>query len=86
MDRLRATDVKFLKGVGPKRAELLARELGIHTLYDLLYHFPTHYIDRSRFYSIVSFTGDMPPRSQDSSRRPIYRRHFHHGGGMVQTH
>ena len=60
MDRLRATDVKFLKGVGPKRAELLARELGIHTLYDLLYHFPTHYIDRSRFYSIVSFTGDMP--------------------------
>ncbi len=60
MERLRATDVKFLKGVGPKRAELLARELGIHTLYDLLYHFPTHYIDRSRFYSIVSFTGDMP--------------------------
>lgn len=60
MERLRATDVKFLKGVGPKRAELLARELGIHTLYDLLYHFPTHYIDRSRFYSIVSFAGDMP--------------------------
>lgn len=60
MDRLRATDIKYLKGVGPKRAELFEKQLGIRTCYDLLYHFPTHYIDRSRFYSISSFTGEMP--------------------------
>ena len=29
MERLRCTDIKFLKGVGPKRAELLNKQLGI---------------------------------------------------------
>lgn len=60
MDKLRATDIKFLKGVGPKRAELLEKQLNIRSMYDLLYHFPTHYIDRSRFYTISEFTSDMP--------------------------
>lgn len=60
MDKLRATDIKFLKGVGPKRAELLEKQLNIHSMYDLLFHFPTHYIDRSRFYHISEFTSDMP--------------------------
>ncbi len=60
MERLRATDIKFLKGVGPKRGELLAKELGIVTCADLLYHFPSHYVDRSRFYRIADFSGDMP--------------------------
>ena len=36
--------VKFLKGVGPKRAESLAR-LGIRTFGDLLYHVPFRYLD-----------------------------------------
>ena len=46
------TDIKFLSGVGPKRAELLGKELRIETFGDLLYHFPYRYIDRSRFYKI----------------------------------
>lgn len=54
------TDVKYLKGVGPKRAELLASEFGIRTYYDLLHHFPSHYIDRSRIYPISSLSGEMP--------------------------
>ncbi|HEX6007964.1 MAG TPA: OB-fold nucleic acid binding domain-containing protein, partial [Burkholderiales bacterium] len=37
---------QFLKGVGPKRAELLAR-LDIHTARDLLYHTPRRYEDAS---------------------------------------
>jgi ATP-dependent DNA helicase RecG len=38
------TPVKFLKGVGPRRAEALAR-LGVRTVGDLLYHAPHRYID-----------------------------------------
>ena len=34
------TEITFLKGVGPKRAEALNKELGIETFSDLLYHFP----------------------------------------------
>ena len=36
--------VKFLKGVGPRRAEALAR-LGVRSVGDLLYHAPHRYID-----------------------------------------
>lgn len=61
MNRLRQTDVKFLRGIGPQRAKLLEKELGIKSAYDLIYHFPTHYIDRSKAYLIKDFTGsDMP--------------------------
>ncbi len=59
MDRLRATDITYLKGVGPARARILGEELGIKTLYDLLYHFPSHYIDRSQFHAITSLRSDM---------------------------
>lgn len=60
MISLLRTDVKFLKGIGPKRAEILDKELGIRTYYDLLHHFPSHYIDRSQIYPIASLSGDMP--------------------------
>lgn len=60
MDRLRATNITYLKGVGPARAKLLSKELGINTFADMLYHFPTHYVDRSKIYSISSFSGEMP--------------------------
>lgn len=60
MNRLRTLDIKYLKGVGPKRAELLAKQLGIKSYYDLLYHFPTHYLDRSSIYTIRELHGDMP--------------------------
>ncbi len=38
------TSVKYLKGVGPRRAEALAR-LGIRSVGDLLYHAPHRYLD-----------------------------------------
>lgn len=61
MNGLRRTDIKYLRGIGPKRAELLDKNLGIKTYYDLLYHFPTHYIDRRSIYRIIDFAGeDMP--------------------------
>ena len=60
MNRLRELDIKFLKGIGPKRAELLSKQLGIKTYRDLLFHFPTRYLDRSSFYSISQFEEGMP--------------------------
>lgn len=60
MNRLRTLDIKYLKGVGPKRAELLDKQLGIKSYYDLLCHFPNHYLDRSSIYKIRDLQGDMP--------------------------
>ncbi len=60
MPTLNELDIKFLPGVGPKRAELLARELGIRSYHDLLYYFPYKYIDRSKTYHINEITGSMP--------------------------
>lgn len=54
------TDLKFLKGVGEKRANLLQTELGLRTFRDLIYYFPFRHIDRSRFYKINELHGEMP--------------------------
>lgn len=51
-------DVKFLTGVGERRALLLQKELGIRTLGDLLYYFPFRYIDRSRIWRIGEIADD----------------------------
>jgi ATP-dependent DNA helicase RecG len=54
------TDITYLPGVGPKRAELLNKELNIFTFRDLLYYFPYKYIDRTRFYKIAELDPDLP--------------------------
>lgn len=54
------TNIKYLPGVGPKRAELLNNELKIFTYRDLLYYFPYKYIDRTRFYKISELSPDLP--------------------------
>ncbi|MFI1743824.1 ATP-dependent DNA helicase RecG [Thalassobellus sediminis] len=46
------TPIDYLKGVGPGRADLLRKELGIHTYQDLLNLFPNRYIDRTRYFKI----------------------------------
>ena len=53
-------DVKYISGVGPQRATMLAKELNIHSVHDLLYYFPYKYVDRSKIYPINEVTGDMP--------------------------
>ena len=45
-------DIKFVSGVGEVRAKLLAKEIGVQTLRDMLYHFPFRYIDRTQMYQI----------------------------------
>lgn len=54
------TEIKFLPGVGPKRAELLFKELKIKTYRDLIYYFPYKYIDRTKFYKISEIHSQMP--------------------------
>jgi ATP-dependent DNA helicase RecG len=46
------TPIDYLKGVGPNRADLLRKELGIHTYQDLINFFPNRYLDKTRFYKI----------------------------------
>ena len=54
------TDIQFLNGVGPKRAELLRKELQINYFEDLLYYFPYKYIDRTKFYTIREINSNLP--------------------------
>jgi ATP-dependent DNA helicase RecG len=52
-----STPIEYLKGVGPVRAELLKKELEIHTFSDLLEHFPIRHIDKT----IVGLIKDIRP-------------------------
>ncbi len=52
-------DIKFLPGVGEKRANMLRAELGIATVEDLLSYYPYKYIDRSRFYYVHEVSSDL---------------------------
>jgi ATP-dependent DNA helicase RecG len=53
-------DIKYLSGVGPKKAEILNKEIDVFSVEDLLYYFPYKYIDRSRIYFIHEIDGNMP--------------------------
>ena len=52
-------EIQFLPGVGPKRAELLRKELQVSTVGELLRVFPFRYIDRSSFVRISDARPDM---------------------------
>ena len=53
------TEIQFLPGVGPKRASLLQKELGVSTFGDLLRLYPFRYIDRSSIIPISEIRPDM---------------------------
>ncbi len=53
------SEIKYLPGVGPKRAELLNKELNINTFRDMLFFFPFRYIDRTKIYSISEIEPSM---------------------------
>jgi ATP-dependent DNA helicase RecG len=58
------TALRFLKGVGPRRAESLATH-GLHTVEDLLYVFPFRYEDRRSFARIADLVVDGPETTLD---------------------
>lgn len=52
MTNILEKEIQYLHGIGPKRGELLFKELGIRNIRDLLYSIPFRYIDKSKIYSI----------------------------------
>lgn len=54
------TDIKFLPGVGPKKAEILNKEIEVFSVDDLIHYYPYRYIDKSRIYFIHEIDGNMP--------------------------
>lgn len=64
------TDISYLKGVGPKKAEMLNKELSIFTFHDLLHQFPHRYIDKTQFHKI----GMLREDSGEVQLRGVLRR------------
>ena len=60
MSKILEQDIKFLPGVGPKRAELFNKELKIFTFGDLIRYYPFKYIDRTKFYKIREVNSSLP--------------------------
>ena len=56
----KSQDIKYLQGVGPTRASLLDKELGIKTFGDLLTYYPYKYVDKTRIYTINEIDASMP--------------------------
>ena len=52
------TPITYLKGVGPKKADLFAKELGINTYDDLLNYYPFRYVDKSQVVNISDIKSD----------------------------
>ena len=52
-------DIMYAPGVGPKRKEILSKELGISTFGQLLEYYPYKYIDRRRIYLTTELLESM---------------------------
>lgn len=57
---LAGLNIKFLPGVGDRKAAVLYEELGIQSYEDMLYHVPYKYIDRSRIYTVAELNASLP--------------------------
>ena len=87
------TDIKFIPGVGPKRAEILNKEIDVFSLNDLLRWYPYRYIDRSRIYYIheidssiafIQLKGEIKSfETFGEGRRKRLVAHFTDGTGFV---
>lgn len=60
MSGILSQDIKFLSGVGPRKAVLLNQELKVFTVGDLIWYFPFKYVDRTKFYTVREIDGSLP--------------------------
>lgn len=94
MQRFEDNDIKYLKGIGAARAKLLAEQLEVTKFRDLLDYYPFRYVDRSKFYNISEFRGEMPLlqvkgqfisfRKEGEGRRRRLIGVFHDGRSMME--
>ncbi len=87
-------DIMYLPGVGPKKKELLSKELGINSYGDLLEYYPYKYVDRTKIFHISELTPDMPyvqlkgkilsyEEIDTGKRNKLLVAHFSDGFGVV---
>ena len=87
-------DIKFLPGVGPKKKEILSKELGINSYGDLLEYYPYKYVDRTKIFHISELTSNMPyvqikgrilsyDEVDTGKRNKLLVAHFSDGYGVV---
>ena len=68
MDKIFDRELKYLSGVGERRAALLQKELGLVTLGDLLHLYPYRYIDRTQVYPISAISPETHSYVQIKAR------------------
>jgi len=59
MTDLLSQDIMYAPGVGPKRKEMLSKELGIETFGQMLEYYPYKYVDRRHIYPISELMESM---------------------------
>lgn len=65
MGKIIEHEIQYLKGVGPKRAEVFAKE-GLKTFYDLMTYFPKSYIDRNNINSIAELAKTLRMENEEN--------------------
>ena len=94
MNNILDQDIMYLPGVGPKKKEILSKELGINSYGDLLEYYPYKYVDRSKVFHISELTADMPfvqikgkilsyEEIDTGKRNKLLVAHFSDGFGVV---
>ena len=71
-------EIQFLPGVGPKRAELLRKELGVGTVGELIRLYPFRYIDKT---SLVRICGARPDMAYLQIRARVLRADLYGAAG-----
>ena len=75
-------EIQFLPGVGPKRAELLRKELAVQSVGDLIRLYPFRYIDRS---SLVRISDARPDMAYIQIRAMVLRIDLYGAKGPVEA-
>ena len=71
------SDLQYIPGVGPKKAELLEKECNLHTIEELLGYYPYRYVDKSKVYRICDVPAMNPsPGSGTTLPFILLRGHF----------
>jgi ATP-dependent DNA helicase RecG len=60
MQDLSQQNIMYLPGIGPRKADVLRKEIDVISWEDMLYYFPFKYIDRSKIFKIREIDGNMP--------------------------